>query len=876
MSIPSKYDPSKTEKKWYHYWMKNGYFRSVPDGREPYTIVIPPPNVTGVLHMGHMLNNTIQDVLIRKKRMEGKNALWVPGTDHASIATEARVVADMKKRKIKKSDLPRGEFLLHAWEWKEKHGNIILEQLKMLGASCDWSRTRFTMDDAYYESVISVFIDMYEKGYIYRGTRMVNWDPVARTAISDEEVNYREVRSKLYYVRYRVEGSNDWITIATTRPETILGDTAVAVHPADKRFSPYEKKRILVPLLNRPVPLIRDEYVDMEFGTGALKITPAHDENDHAIGLRHSLKSIDILNEDGSLSEAAGFFVGMDRFEARKAMVRELEKEGHLVRVEEYINKIGFSERTDAVIEPRLSLQWFLKMKELARPALENILNDNIRLVPKKFKNTYKRWMENVKDWCISRQLWWGHRIPAYYIGDTGKYVVARSAEEALLKAVEKTGDHELRIDDIRQDEDVLDTWFSSWLWPIAVFDGIRDPDNADFRYYYPTDDLVTAPEILFFWVARMIIAGYEYAHEKPFRNVYLTGIVRDSKRRKMSKSLGNSPEPMELIKKYSADGVRVGMLLCSPAGGDLLYDDDLPLQGRNFGNKIWNAFRLIRQWKVDAGHTPPEHSVMAGAWFEQRLQSGINSMEKQFSDYRISEALMTVYRLFWDDFSSWYLETVKPGYKEPVDPETCRQANEFLEKLLKLLHPFMPFITEEIWHQTGDRGPGECIMTANFPEKGTYDQKIINEFEQVREIVASLRNLRNEKNIPPSRLLDLKVKVLRDDYCPDFHCVIRKLGKIRDLEQISEKPEDAVSFRVRTAEFYVPLRDAACKKEELARLKKELEYAEGFLKSVMKNLDNDGFVNNAPSRVVEKEKDKKKDAEHKILILRERIGELE
>ncbi|HDR67642.1 MAG TPA: valine--tRNA ligase, partial [Bacteroidaceae bacterium] len=710
MNIPSKYDPSLVEERWYDYWMKNRYFRSTPDDREPYCIVIPPPNVTGVLHMGHMLNNTLQDVLIRRARMMGKNALWVPGTDHASIATEARVVNMLKEKNIYKKDLTREEFLAYAWEWKEKHGGIILEQLKKLGASCDWDRTCFTMDEVLSESVIRVFIDLYNKGLIYRGVRMVNWDPQALTAVSDEEVIYKEVRSKLYYVRYKVVDEDNYITIATTRPETILGDTAVCIHPDDERYSGYKGKKVLVPLIMRPVPVIEDEYVDREFGTGALKITPAHDINDYELGMKHRLKSVDIFNDNGTLSEAAGLFIGEDRFKARELIVPELERAGNLLKVEDYINKIGYSERTEAVIEPKLSMQWFLKMKEISRPALENVLNDNIKLQPSKFKNIYRHWMENVKDWCISRQLWWGHRIPAYYIGENPgieDFVVAQTETEALMLARKKTGNNSLTERDLHQDEDVLDTWFSSWLWPISVFDGIRNPDNEDINYYYPTNDLITAPEILFFWVARMIIAGYEYRNERPFDTVYLTGIVRDNKRRKMSKSLGNSPDPIGLIKKYSADGVRVGMLLCSPAGNDLLFDESLTEQGRNFSNKIWNAFRLIMSWEPDEKQNQPESSSVAIEWFDSQLNRTLSKIEEQFKKYRISDALMLVYKLFWDEFSSWYLEIIKPVPGKKMDSLTYKTTIDFLEKLLLILHPFMPFITEEIWQYIKKRSEG-------------------------------------------------------------------------------------------------------------------------------------------------------------------------
>ncbi len=805
MPIPSKYDPSKTEAKWYDYWMKHGLFRSVPDNRDPYTIVIPPPNVTGVLHMGHMLNNTLQDVLIRKKRMEGYNALWVPGTDHASIATEARVVAKLRDEGIDKSNLTREEFLGHAWEWRNKHGGIILEQLKKLGASCDWERTKFTMDKDYYESVMDVFIDLYHKGYIYRGVRMVNWDPQAKTAVSDEEVIYKEVQSKLYYVRYRLEHSEEWISLATTRPETILGDTAVAVHPDDERFTRFHGKRVLIPLINRPVKVITDDYVDREFGTGALKITPAHDENDYEIGLRHNLEIIDILNDDGILNEAAQILIGLDRFKAREAILLELVKHGHLVKTEDYLHKVGYSERTDAVIEPRLSLQWFLKMKELSKPALTNVLNDEIKLHPEKFKNIYRHWMENVKDWCISRQLWWGHRIPAYYIDNTREFVVAKTLEEAVVLARQKTGNKNLGPDQLKQDDDVLDTWFSSWLWPIAVFDGIRNQDNPDFNYYYPTNDLITAPEILFFWVARMIIAGYEYPGKKPFHNVYLTGIVRDSKRRKMSKSLGNSPEPLNLIKKYSADGVRVGMLLCSPAGGDLLYDDGLPEQGRNFGNKIWNAFRLIKQFKVDYDREQPDYARAAIEWFQHRLNKGIRQLEDQYRTYRISEALMTIYRLFWDEFSAWYLESIKPGFNKPVDKLTYEETLGFLDKLIRLLHPFMPFITEEIWQLITERSEGDSIMIAEMPKPESFDEGILQNFEEIKEVVAGIRNIRKTNDIPNRDPLPFVVKDINHSYNNKFESILIKLGNLSGIQFTEEKIEGALSFRIKSMEFLIP-----------------------------------------------------------------------
>ena len=875
--IPSRYDPSKIEDKWYAYWMKHGLFRSRPDDREPYTIVIPPPNVTGVLHMGHMLNNTIQDVLIRKKRMEGKNALWVPGTDHASIATEAKVVAKLKAEGIRKSDLTREEYLKHAWEWKEKHGGIILEQLKKLGASCDWERTNFTMDRYYYDSVIHVFIDLYRKGLIYRGVRMINWDPQAKTAVSDEEVIYREVNSKLYYVRYKVQDTEDeWITIATTRPETILGDTAVAVHPEDKRYIRFHGKKVIVPLVERSVPLLADAYVDAEFGTGALKITPAHDENDYEIGIRHNLETVDILNDDGTLSEAAHFFVGMDRFVAREETVKELERRGQLVKVQDYVNKVGYSQRTDAVIEPRLSMQWFVKMKELSGPALENILNGKIKLYPDKFVNTYRHWMENVRDWCISRQLWWGHRIPAYYIKKSNEFVVASDIEEAVILAGEKTGDHGITKNDLSQEEDVLDTWFSSWLWPIAVFDGIRNPDNQDYKYYYPTNDLITAPDILFFWVARMIMAGYEYAGDKPFHNVYLTGTVRDADRRRMSKSLGNSPEPLDLIRKYSADGVRVGMLFCSPAGGDLLYDDSLPEQGRNFGNKIWNAFRLVKQWKVDSSLEQPEDAKMAVLWFQNKLHHEIRYVEDLFRKYRISEALMAVYRLFWDEFSAWYLESIKPAYQHPMDEKTYNTTITFLDVLLKLLHPFMPFITEEIWQLLEERKEGESIMMQRSPVAEKYDKKILEQFETLKEAVTSIRNIRKEKNISQKEMLQISVTDNNDQYPELFTAILQKLGNIESIKFTSKKIEKAISFRVKAIEFYIPVAEKVDYQQEIKTLTEELEYTRGFLKSVLVKLNNEKFVKNAPAQVIEKENKKKEDAENKIRMLEERIRGME
>ena len=871
--IPSQYNPQNTEDKWYKYWLDNKLFKSVPDDREPYTIVIPPPNVTGVLHMGHMLNNTIQDILIRRARMQGKNACWVPGTDHASIATEAKVVAKLKAEGIDKNSLSREEFLKHAWEWKEKHGGIILEQLKKLGASCDWDRTRFTMDKELYDSVIKIFIDLYNKGKIYRGIRMVNWDPSAKTAVSDEEVIYKELNSKLYYLKYQVEGENDYITIATTRPETILGDTAVCVHPDDERFTKFKGKKVIVPLVNRPVPVIQDEYVDREFGTGALKITPAHDIHDYEIGQKYNLPSIDIFNDDGTLSEAAQLYIGKDRFEVRKLITKELAEKGYLVKEEDYINKVGFSERTDAVIEPKLSMQWFLKMSELAKPALESVMNDNIKFFPKKFKNVYRHWMEGVRDWNISRQLWWGQRIPAYYLPDSNDFVVAENIEKAVELAREKTGNQNLTADDLRQDEDVLDTWFSSWLWPISVFNGINEPDNEEINYYYPTNDLVTGHDIIFFWIARMIISGYEYRNEKPFSNVYFTGMVRDKQGRKMSKQLGNSPDPIELMKKYGADGVRIGMLLCSPAGGDLLYDDKLPEQGRNFGNKIWNAFRLVKQWEVSNDVKQPDSAIKAINWFEHKLNEVIETLDKQFAEFRISEAVMTVYTFFWNEFSAWYLEMVKPAYQKPIDAKTYQETIEFFDKILRILHPFMPFITEEIWQLLEDRKEGESIVVAEMPKTENYDKELLENCETVKEVISAIRNIKKEKNIPIRETVELKIKA--ENYNSDAHAIIEKLAGVSSIEEVKEKVEGAASFIIKSVEYFVPLGDLINTEEELEKLKKELDYTKGFLNSVMKKLSNERFVQNAPEKVVQTEQKKKAEAEAKIKALEEQIKAL-
>ncbi len=874
MEIPSKYNPAEVEDKWYKYWMDNKYFHSTPDEREPYTIVIPPPNVTGVLHMGHMLNNTIQDILVRRARMTGKNACWVPGTDHASIATEAKVVNKLNAEGIDKYDLSRDEFLKHAWEWTDKHGGIILEQLKKLGASCDWDRTAFTMDEARSESVLKVFVDLFNKGMIYRGVRMVNWDPAAKTALSDEEVIYKEMQGKLYYLNYKIEGEDGFVTIATTRPETILGDTAVCVNPNDERFLHLKGKRVLVPLINRSIPIIEDEYVDMEFGTGCLKITPAHDINDYEIGLRYNLPSIDIFNDNGTLNEKAELFVGEDRFDVRDKIVPELEKAGNLAKIEDYTNKVGFSERTDVIIEPKLSAQWFLKMEELVKPALENVMNDTIAFHPPKFKNTYKHWMGNIKDWCISRQLWWGHQIPVYYLPD-GTYVCAESAEEALAIAKEKSGNTELTAADLKQDEDALDTWFSSWLWPISVFDGVREPENEEVNYYYPSSDLVTAPDIIFFWVARMIIAGYEYRDDFPFKNVYFTGMVRDAQRRKMSKSLGNSPDPLDLIAKYGADGVRVGMLLCSPAGGDLLFDEGLPQQGAGFSTKIWNAFRLVKNWEVSSDIEQPEHSKLAIEWFKNRLAQVVETLNTQFDSFRISEALMTVYTTVRDEFSGWLLEMVKPGYQQPIDALTYAEIVELFDQMLRLMHPFMPFITEEIWQLLDERKEGESIMVSQLPANTSYDTGLLAAFEDVKDAVSGIRKIRKDKNIAFKDAIYFSVQKGDKGFDSKFNSILIKLGNLTELTIVEEEVKGAASFRVKSSSFYIPLDGFIDVEEELAKLEEELKYAKGFLNSVMKKLSNERFVNNAPEAVVAKEKAKQADAEANIKVLEERIASM-
>jgi valyl-tRNA synthetase len=873
MELASKYNPSEIESKWYAYWLKNGFFKSTPDNREPYTIVIPPPNVTGVLHMGHMLNNTIQDILVRRARMQGKNACWVPGTDHASIATEAKVVAKLACEGIQKTDLTREEFLKHAWEWTHKHGGIILEQLKKLGASCDWDRTCFTMDEARSKSVLKVFVDLYNKGKIYRGVRMVNWDPKALTALSDEEVIYKEQQGKLYYLRYRVVETGctpslpeQYAIVATTRPETIMGDTAMCINPNDEKTKYLRGKRVIVPLVNREIPVIEDEYVDIEFGTGCLKVTPAHDVNDYMLGEKYNLEAIDIFNDNGTLNEKAQLYVGQDRFEVRKQIEKDLEAAGLLEKVEPYTNKVGFSERTDVVIEPKLSMQWFLKMEELAKPALEAVMNDTIQLHPPKFKNTYRHWMENVKDWCISRQLWWGHRIPAYYLPHGG-FVVAQTEEEALQLAIEKTGDKNLSLKDLRQDEDCLDTWFSSWLWPISVFDGINNPENEDINYYYPTNDLVTGPDILFFWVARMIVSGYEYRHEPCFLNVYLTGIVRDKLGRKMSKSLGNSPEPLDLIDKYGADGVRMGMMLSAPAGNDIHFDEALCEQGRNFNNKIWNALRLVKGWEINDNSMPAENEL-AIQYFEALLQKTIAEVDDLFEKYRLSEALMVIYKLFWDEFSAWYLEIIKPEYGKPIDKATYEKTIYFFEELLKLLHPFMPFITEELYHALSDKN--ETIMFQQIA-KSDYNDAVLVDFEKAKEIIANIRNIRQQKNISPKENLSLQIA---GGHNAGFDSVIVKLANV-SIENVSEKSTGAVSFMVGTTEYAIPLGNLINADEEIAKMKEEIAYLQGFLKSVEAKLSNERFVANAKPEIVENERKKKADAESKIKTLEESIASL-
>lgn len=874
--IPSKFNLQEVEKKWYDYWMKNNYFHSKPDSRTPYTIVIPPPNVTGVLHMGHMLNNTIQDVLIRRARLQGFNACWVPGTDHASIATEAKVVAKLKSEGINKSDLTRQEFLKHAYDWTNKYGGTILEQLKQLGCSCDWDRTKFTMDEDMNASVIKSFVDLYNKGYIYRGYRMVNWDPEAKTTLSDEEVIHEERQGKLYHLRYQIEGSNDYVVIATTRPETILGDTAICINPKDERYVHLQGKKAIVPIVNRVIPIIFDEYVDMEFGTGCLKVTPAHDVNDKELGDRHNLEIIDIFNEDATLNSYGLHYKGKDRFIVRNEIAQELENIGSLVKTETYLNKVGTSERTKAVIEPRLSDQWFLKMKDLVKPAIKAVLEtEEVKLYPPRFNNTYRYWMENIRDWNISRQLWWGQQIPAYYYGE-GKedFVVAENITDALLLAQKATGNTLLKTSDLHQDVDALDTWFSSWLWPMSVFGGVLNPDNEEFQYYYPTNDLVTGPDILFFWVARMIIAGYEYADAKPFSNVYLTGLVRDKQGRKMSKSLGNSPDPLALIKKFGADGVRCGLLLSASAGNDILFDEELCNQGKGFANKIWNAFRLIKGWEV-VDNEQPEASRVAIVWYENKLQKALTEIEDHFSKYRISDALMTIYKLVWDDFCSWFLEMIKPGYQQPIDKVTFDRAIEMLEANLKLLHPFMPFLTEEIWQHITKRTPEQALIVSQWPTNQSFDEKIITDFDWAAEVISGIRTIRKDKNISFKETIELHV-LNNENISNYFDSVVMKLGNITDLFYVNKKVSGALSYRVKSNEYFIPLDEDIDVETEIAKLKEELSYIKGFLQSVQKKLSNEKFVNGAPEKVIEIERKKEADALAKITILEKSLEELQ
>ena len=873
MSISKTYNPKEAEEKWYSYWLEKKFFRSLPDEREPYTIVIPPPNVTGVLHMGHMLNNTIQDVLIRRARMQGKNACWVPGTDHASIATEAKVVAMLKEKGIEKKDLSRQEFLGYAYEWKDKYGGIILKQLEKLGASCDWDRTRFTMEESLSEAVLDTFIHLYKKGWIYRGVRMVNWDPKGKTAVSDEEVIRKEVNQKLYYIKYAISGEpGNYLTIATTRPETIMADAAICVNPNDERYLHLKGKSVFIPLLNREIPVIQDEYVTMDFGTGCLKVTPAHDLNDYELGIKHKLPVLDILSDDGTLNEKAQILVGEDRFTARKKIAILLEEAGHLEKVEDNKSQLGYSERTDAVIEPKLSMQWFCKMNEMAKPALDYVLDGEVKLIPEKFTNTYKHWMENVKDWCISRQLWWGQQIPAWYLSN-GEFVIAKNKEEAFAEAQKL--DSTIQLTDLKQDEDVVDTWFSSWLWPISVFDGFKDPDNKEINYYYPTNDLVTAPEILFFWVARMIMAGHEFRGKAPFKNVYLTGIVRDKIGRKMSKSLGNSPDPIDLIEKYGADGVRVGMLLCSPAGNDLMFDESYCEQGRNFSNKIWNAFRLVKGWEVDASLTcPNEQSI---AWFESNFNQALQQIEEDFNNYRLSEALMGIYKLVWDDFCAWYLEMVKPTYQQPIDAKSYQATLNFFENILKLIHPFMPFLSEELWHDElfEKRGELECCIVAAYPKVGSINAGITKDFESIQQVISEIRNIRNTKQLSPKEALDLQIKANSSIEYQSYEAIISKLANIAQISFVNDKPAGAAAFMAGTDEFFVPLSENIDANAEKERIVKELDYLYGFLKSVDAKLSNERFVQNAKPEVLANEQQKKADAEAKIVLLKENLAAL-
>ena len=869
MEIASKYNPAEVEDKWYEYWMKNNLFHSEPDSREPFTVVIPPPNVTGVLHMGHMLNNYIQDILVSRARINGKNACWVPGTDHASIATEAKVVGRLASQGINKRDLTREEFLKHAWEWTDEHGGIILQQLRKLGASCDWDRTCFTLDEKRSESVFKVFADLYNKGLIYRGVRMVNWDPAAKTALSDEEVIHKEENSKLYYLKYKVEGEDGFAVVATTRPETIFGDVAVCINPNDEKTAHLKGKKVIVPIVNRVVPIIEDDYVDMEFGTGFLKVTPAHDVNDYMLGEKHNLEALDIFNDDGSLNAHGLQYEGMDRFDVRKKIEKDLSEAGLLEKAEAYTNKVGYSERTNVPIEPKLSMQWFLKMEGMAKPALDAVENDTIKFYPARYKNTYRYWMENIKDWCISRQLWWGHRITAYYLPEGG-YVVAETPELALIEAQKKNPNW--KMEDLRQDEDCLDTWFSSWLWPISVFDGINQPNNKDIEYYYPTSDLVTGPDIIFFWVARMIMSGYEYRQKPCFQNVYFTGIVRDKQGRKMSKQLGNSPDPLDLIAKYGADGVRMGLLLTAPAGNDIPFDEALCEQGRNFNSKIWNAFRLIKGWEVDSTIEQPESAAIAVKWFENTLSKTITEIDDLFSKYRLSDALMLVYKLFWDEFSSWYLEMIKPAYQKPIDAKTYNETLAFFDSLLRMLHPFMPFITEELWQALSERKDGESIMVAPMPTTKAVDTDLLTAFEKVKETISGIRTVRLQKNIPNKDSLELEIL---GEHNGAYNSVISKMGNITEIRTVSEKNPHAISFLVGTTEFAVPMGNNIDVDAEIEKLEAELVYLQGFLNSVMKKLGNEKFVANAKAEVVDAERKKQADAESKIKTIEETIQSL-
>ncbi len=875
MEIPSKYDPKIAENRWYDYWMEQKYFHSTPDDREPYTIVIPPPNVTGVLHMGHMLNNTLQDLLTRRARMMGKNACWVPGMDHASIATEAKVVAKLKEDGINKSDLTRDEFLKHAWDWTDEYGGVILEQLKKLGCSCDWDRTAFTMDQERYASVIKVFVDLYKKGKIYRGHRMVNWDPEAQTTLSDEEVIYEEKQGLLYYLAYQIEGSDEKVTIATTRPETILGDSAICINPKDERFKHLKGKKAIVPLCNRVIPIIEDDYVDIEFGTGCLKVTPAHDINDKALGEKHKLETIDIFNADATLNSFGMHYEGKDRFVVRKEISKELEEKGFLVKKENYMNNVGTSERTKAIIEPRLSDQWFLKMEDLVKPAITGVLKtDDIKFFPKKFENTYRHWMENIRDWNISRQLWWGQQIPAYYYGDgQNDFVVAATKEEALAIAKTKSQNPNLKEEDLKQDEDVLDTWFSSWLWPMSVFNGITDPDNAEVNYYYPTNDLVTGPDILFFWVARMIISGYEYREARPFENVYFTGLVRDKQRRKMSKSLGNSPDALKLMEKYGADGVRVGLLLSSAAGNDLMFDEDLCQQGMNFANKIWNGFRLVKGWEV-ADLPQPEASKLGISWYQSKFNHTLVEIEDHFSKYRISDALMAIYKLVWDDYSSSLLEIVKPAYQKPIDKTTYDEIISILESNLKLLHPFMPFLTEEVWQHISERTPEQALIISEWPKVSDTSNELLKGFEFADSVISGIRTIRKEKNIPMKEALEVSV-LNEEKISKDWDAVIQKLTNVSEINYVESSVEGALSFRVKSNEYFIPISGAIDVEAEIAKIQEELKYTKGFLQSVQKKLSNERFVNNAPEKVIEIERKKQADAEAKIETLEKSLASL-